>query len=89
MIRVDISLVGSGTDEISNDALDTLRTQVLPATVGQLPGVEYAVTGETAGSKDWNEKMKSSAPLVFAFVLIFAVAAGIKERQASSRARPS
>ena len=36
------------------------------------PGVQYAVTGDTASSKDWNDKMKSSAPLVFVFVLSFA-----------------
>ena len=72
VVRVDIPLVGSGTDKVSNDALDTLRTQILPATIGTVPGVDYAVTGDTAGSKDWNDKMKSSAPLVFAFVLIFA-----------------
>jgi RND superfamily putative drug exporter len=72
VLRVSIPLVGSGTDEVSNDALDSLRRQILPATVGAVAGVEYAVTGDTAGSKDWNEKMKSSAPLVFAFVLAFA-----------------
>jgi len=72
VLRVAIPLVGAGTDEVSNDALDTLRTQILPATVGKVVGVEYAVTGNTAGSQDWNEKMKSSAPLVFAFVLTFA-----------------
>ena len=47
-------------------------TQILPATVGKVAGVEYAVTGDTASSKDWNDKMKSSAPLVFVFVLSFA-----------------
>ena len=46
--------------------------EILPATVGSVPGVEYAVTGDTASSKDWNDKMKSSAPLVFLFVLSFA-----------------
>jgi len=70
--RVDIPLIGGGTDATSNDALDTLRDQIIPATVGKIPGAEVAVTGATAGSKDWNEKMKSSAPLVFAFVLSFA-----------------
>jgi len=72
VLRVAVPLVGDGTDTVSNDALDTLRNQILPATVGKVPGVEYAVTGDTASSKDWNEKMKSSAPLVFAFVLSFA-----------------
>ena len=65
-------LVGSGTDKVSNDALDTLRNEILPATIGKVAGVQYAVTGDTAASKDWNDKMKSSAPLVFVFVLSFA-----------------
>ena len=34
-----------------------------------MPGVEAAVTGETAGTHDFNQQMKSHAPLVFAFVL--------------------
>ena len=72
VVRVEIPLVGGGTDATSNDALDTLRNRIIPATVGKIAGAEVAVTGTTAGSKDWNEKMKSSAPLVFAFVLAFA-----------------
>jgi uncharacterized membrane protein YdfJ with MMPL/SSD domain len=72
VLRVDIPLVGAGTDQTSNKALETLRDTILPATVGTVPGIEYAVTGNTASSKDWNDKMKSSAPLVFVFVLSFA-----------------
>jgi RND superfamily putative drug exporter len=34
-----------------------------------LPGATVAVTGETAATHDFNETMKSHAPLVFAFVL--------------------
>ena len=44
----------------------------MPATVGTVAGVEYAVTGATANSHDFNAMMKSSAPLVFGFVLLFA-----------------
>jgi len=72
VLRVFVPLVGSGTDNVSNDALDTLREDILPATVGKVSGVEYAVTGDTAASKDWNDKMKSAAPYVFLFVLSFA-----------------
>ncbi len=32
----------------------------------------WAVTGQTAASHDWNAMMKSSVPVVFAFVLTFA-----------------
>jgi RND superfamily putative drug exporter len=66
---VSISLQGDGSDGASVAALQTLRDQVIPATVGSVPGVDVAVTGETAGTHDFNEQMKSHAPLVFAFVL--------------------
>jgi putative drug exporter of the RND superfamily len=45
---------------------------VLPSTVGQVEGVEYAVTGATAADTDWSAGMKKSVPLVFGFVLLFA-----------------
>ena len=69
---VAITLAGSGTDAESQAALATLREDVLPSTVGQVDGVEYAVGGTTAVDKDWEAAMKTSAPLVFAFVLVFA-----------------
>ncbi len=70
--RVAIPLQGNGTDSTSLRALDTLRNQVLPETIGQLPGATYAVSGGTAASADENALLKHSAPLVFGFVLTFA-----------------
>src|ERR671927_698921 len=70
--RVAIPLDGNGVDGTSNAALATLRNDFLPATVGKVPGVEYAVTGGTAASHDFNQAMKHSAPIVFGFVLAFA-----------------
>jgi RND superfamily putative drug exporter len=70
--RVTIPLPGSGSDAASTRALLALRNDVLPATIGRVPGAQYAVTGQTAASYDWNQMMKSSLPLVFAFVLTFA-----------------
>jgi uncharacterized membrane protein YdfJ with MMPL/SSD domain len=72
LVRVLIPLDGNGVDKVSNAALDTLRHEVLPATVGKVDGATYAVTGGTAGSYDFNTAMKHSAPLVFGFVLGFA-----------------
>ena len=72
LAQVEIPLAGKGTDDVSNAALDTLRRQVLPATLGTVADVEYAVTGPTAASYDFNSQMKASAPLVFGFVLLFA-----------------
>ncbi len=69
--RITVPLPGNGTDATSTRALLTLRGRLLPASLGQLPNVTYGVTGPTAGSYDWNEKMKSSLPLVFGFVLTF------------------
>jgi RND superfamily putative drug exporter len=70
--EVDIPLEGNGTDDDSNAALATLRGTLLPETVGKVAGVEYAVTGATAASQDYNAAQARSLPLVFAFVLLFA-----------------
>jgi RND superfamily putative drug exporter len=72
--RVDIPLVGKGTDSTSMAALDKLRNEILPATIGKVTGAEYAVTGQTAISADQNSLLKRKAPIVFAFVLVFAFA---------------
>jgi uncharacterized membrane protein YdfJ with MMPL/SSD domain len=71
-VQVYVPLVGKGTDAASNQALTTLRREIIPATIGTVPGIEYAVTGATAASYDWNSAMKSAVPIVFAFVLAFA-----------------
>ena len=39
---------------------------------GALPGADAAVTGLTAKTRDFNDRMKSAAPLVFGFVLLLA-----------------
>jgi uncharacterized membrane protein YdfJ with MMPL/SSD domain len=70
--RISIPLPGGGEDTTSTKALLTLRNHLLPATIGRVPGASYAVTGQTAASHDWNQMMKSSLPLVFAFVLTLA-----------------
>jgi RND superfamily putative drug exporter len=66
---VSIPMKGNGTDSTSVAALETLRQDVIPATIGQVDGVSTYVTGMTAGSEDFNEQMSSRAALVFAFVL--------------------
>src|SRR5919198_4430027 len=69
---VALSIKGSGTDAASERSLETLRSEVVPATVGRRPGAHVAVTGLTAGSKDFNDAMIAHAPIVFAFVLSLA-----------------
>src|SRR5205814_3602553 len=65
-------LSGNGTDSTSNKAVKRLRNQVIPNTIGEVPGVTVHVGGLTAGSLDFNNQMKSRAPLVFGFVLTLA-----------------
>ena len=48
VVRIDMPLAGTGDDATSFAALRTLRSQVIPATLGPCPGVEAAVTGDTA-----------------------------------------
>jgi uncharacterized membrane protein YdfJ with MMPL/SSD domain len=70
--RVEIPLAGNGTDDVSQAALSTLRNELVPQTIGQVEGTEYAVGGWTAVDKDSSDAMKKSIPLVFGFVLLFA-----------------
>ena len=70
--QVMLSIKGSGTDDASNRSLEILRDDVVPATVGRLDGAEVAVTGLTAGSKDFLDVMQARLPIVFAFVLTLA-----------------
>jgi uncharacterized membrane protein YdfJ with MMPL/SSD domain len=65
---VSVPLAGSGTDSRSDDALARLRALV-PATVGSVAGVQAGVTGDPAGTVDFNSTMDSHLPIVFAFVL--------------------
>jgi uncharacterized membrane protein YdfJ with MMPL/SSD domain len=66
---VSIGLPGSGTDSRSEAALATLRTRIIPATIGRVPGTNAYVMGLTANSKDFNDTMKAHLPIVFTFVL--------------------
>jgi uncharacterized membrane protein YdfJ with MMPL/SSD domain len=67
--RVEFSIAGNGGNDASLQALQTLRTQVIPPVAATLPGASIAVTGETAATHDFNQLMKERAPIVFAFVL--------------------
>jgi anti-anti-sigma factor len=66
---MSIPIAGNGTDDTSNAALASLRDEVIPASLEPVPGAEAFVTGITAASVDFNDLMKTRAPLVFLFVL--------------------
>ena len=69
VLVVSVPLAGDGTNPTSMSALTVLRDQALPATLGKVGGISYAVTGITAGTHDFSARMHSRAPVVFAFVL--------------------
>jgi uncharacterized membrane protein YdfJ with MMPL/SSD domain len=70
---IDIPMKGDGSDKQSAQALTALRGGIVDSTIAHAPGVEHAyVTGIAAGTKDFNDLMKSHAPIVFAFVLSLA-----------------
>jgi RND superfamily putative drug exporter len=68
--RIDMPLIGNGVDATSYRALNVLRHDVIPPVLETLPpDTQEAVTGDTAGSYDFNQTMKHRFPYVFAFVL--------------------
>jgi RND superfamily putative drug exporter len=68
--RIDFPLAGKGQDAAAIHALGVLRSKVIPPVLATLPdGTQEAVTGDTAGTHDFNQTMKHRAPFVFAFVL--------------------
>jgi putative drug exporter of the RND superfamily len=69
---VNVPLAGSGSDTQSYRALETLRSDVLPATIGQVPGVTYAVTGDTASNYDFTYQLHNRTPLVLGLVAVLA-----------------
>jgi uncharacterized membrane protein YdfJ with MMPL/SSD domain len=68
--RIDMPLAGNGEDAAAYKALGVLRKQVIPPVLATLPaGTQALVTGDTAGSYDFNQTMKHRVWYVFAFVL--------------------
>ncbi|HKG09136.1 MAG TPA: MMPL family transporter [Gaiellaceae bacterium] len=70
--NISIPFAGDGTDSTSIKALSILRDDIVPRYLTPLAGAEVGVTGATAQQKDFSSQMKSVAPLVFGFVLLFA-----------------
>ncbi len=72
VIKISVPLAGDGTDATSIKALQALRTDVVPATVGRVPGAQAYVGGNLAFSVDFNAQLHRSIVPVIAFVLVLA-----------------
>jgi putative drug exporter of the RND superfamily len=67
-----VPIAGNGEDSKSVAALTTLRQTTLPDTIGRVPGVNWAVTGDTAQIHDDIQQLDSRLPLVFGVVGVLA-----------------
>ena len=66
--EINIPTPGNGTDAPSVNALNELRDEIIPATVGGVEGTTVNVTGDAASSEDFANNLNSRLPLIFAFV---------------------
>ncbi|MEU7719336.1 MMPL family transporter [Streptomyces tibetensis] len=71
---VYVPLVGGSDLDKAGGSLEKLRDEVRPATLGRVDGVEAPITGQVAGSKDFNDQLGGAVLPVFAFVVVFAFA---------------
>ncbi|MHB9858230.1 MMPL family transporter [Streptomyces sp. YIM S03343] len=69
---VYVPLVGGSDMGKATKSLEKLRDEVRPATLGKVDGVQAPITGQVAGSHDFNDQLLGSVGPVFAFVVVFA-----------------
>ncbi|MFC9846704.1 MMPL family transporter [Streptomyces sp. NPDC060223] len=69
---VSVPLVGGSDQDKAEESLGLLRDTVRPDTLGKVDGVQAPITGQVAGSHDFNEQLIGSVTPVFAFVVVFA-----------------
>ncbi|MFN8111043.1 MAG: MMPL family transporter [Thermoleophilia bacterium] len=66
---IDLPVTGDYNGSTAESTLTALRTRLLPNVRSALPGVDVAVSGPTAGSRDFIGLMRARLPLVVGFVL--------------------
>ncbi|WP_329379777.1 MMPL family transporter [Streptomyces sp. NBC_01716] len=69
---IEVPLVGGSDQDRAEKSLGLLRDTVRLATFGTVDGVEAPISGQVAGSKDFNDQLAGAVAPVFAFVVIFA-----------------
>ncbi|MFF3462320.1 MMPL family transporter [Streptomyces sp. NPDC001984] len=69
---VSVPLVGGSDMDKAEKSLEKLRDEVRPATLGKIDSVQAPITGNVAGSHDFNDQLVGSVVPVFAFVVVFA-----------------
>jgi putative drug exporter of the RND superfamily len=69
---ISVPLAGNGTNATSDAALLRLRDDALASTLGKVPGISYAVTGDTASNYDDITDLHQRTVLVLAVVAVLA-----------------
>ncbi|WP_339132169.1 MMPL family transporter [Streptomyces sp. f51] len=69
---VFVPLVGGSDQATAEKSLELLRDTVRPRTLGKVDGLQAPITGQVAGSHDFNDQLIGSVAPVFAFVVVFA-----------------
>ena len=68
LLFVEVPIVGTIDDEVSENAVKHLQDDIVPAAFADSSAQVY-VSGATAGSLDFTDQMLRTAPYVFGFVL--------------------
>ncbi|NUU22348.1 MAG: MMPL family transporter, partial [Streptomycetaceae bacterium] len=67
---MSISVPFTGADDVKS--LKELRNNVIPDTLEKVKGVDAPVSGDVAGTEDFNHQLDKTTPIAFGFVLLFA-----------------
>jgi putative drug exporter of the RND superfamily len=69
--RLYVPIKGDGHNDEAVASMKALRTTVVPQTLNSGSGItQVSITGEAAGSEDFNQVMRDRAPIVIGFVLL-------------------
>ena len=72
VVKIEVPLVGGSNMDTAIRETRELRSEVIPATLGAVPGATVSTTGGAASSVDFSDNLKDRAPLIFGFVLSLA-----------------
>ena len=72
VLQLSVPIIGDGSDNESQAAVQKLRDDVIPSTLGSVSSITVDVGGSAAETKDANDNLSAHAPLVFGFVLAMA-----------------
>lgn len=71
---LDLPMPYEESDDRATEAIERLRTDLVPAALGDLAGAEHAVGGSAAEALDGADKQSARMPLLLGFVLLLTMA---------------